>query len=109
MVTSSEEFYPTVALNALVRALRDPALASQQAGVVSSLASILRGLGMAAVGFLPKVLPVLLNMGLMEGDLRHLVSMMIHVVMSGWPAPRDWQGGSGRVELTACVKSCEWL
>lgn len=29
LVTSSEDYYPTVAINALVRVLRDPALASQ--------------------------------------------------------------------------------
>lgn len=44
-----------MALNALVKALKDPALSSQQSAIVSSLCSILRGLGVNAVGYLPKV------------------------------------------------------
>ena len=54
LVTSSEEYYPTVAINALMRALRDPAMASHHAQVVRSLFSIFQGLRLAAVPFLPK-------------------------------------------------------
>jgi FKBP12-rapamycin complex-associated protein len=55
LVTSSEDYYPTVAINALMRVLRDPALASQHQAVISSLMQIFKALGTASVPYLPKV------------------------------------------------------
>ena len=55
LVTSSEEYYPTVAINALMRALRDPAMSSHHPQVVDSLFRIFKALQLAAVPFLPKV------------------------------------------------------
>ena len=55
LVTSSEEYYPTVAINALMRALRDPAMSSHHPQVVRSLFYIFQALQLAAVPFLPKV------------------------------------------------------
>ena len=54
LVTSSEEYYPTVAINALMRALRDPAMSSHHSHVVRSLFEIFQALQLAAVPFLPK-------------------------------------------------------
>jgi FKBP12-rapamycin complex-associated protein len=55
LVTSSEDYYPTVAINALMRVLRDPSLASQHQNVISSLMDIFKALGAASVPYLPKV------------------------------------------------------
>ncbi|GBF92738.1 hypothetical protein Rsub_05107 [Raphidocelis subcapitata] len=60
LLTSSEDYYPTVAINALMRVLRDPSLGSQHAAVVASLSAIFKALGTGSVPYLPKVLPVLL-------------------------------------------------
>uniref|UniRef100_A0A7S3R516 Serine/threonine-protein kinase TOR n=1 Tax=Dunaliella tertiolecta TaxID=3047 RepID=A0A7S3R516_DUNTE len=61
LVTSSEDYYPTVAINALMRVLRDPAMATQHMKVIEALMTIFRSLSLAAVPYLPKVMPVLLN------------------------------------------------
>lgn len=55
LVTSSEDYYPTVAINALMRVLRDPSLASQHQNVITSLMMIFKALGTASVPYLPKV------------------------------------------------------
>jgi hypothetical protein len=55
LVTSSEEYYPTVAINALMKTLRDPALSSHHPQVVRSLFYIFQALQMQAVPYLPKV------------------------------------------------------
>nr|ABB13529.1 target of rapamycin kinase [Chlamydomonas reinhardtii] len=67
LVTSSEDYYPTVAINALMRVLRDPALASQHLAVIRALAAIFRALQLSVVPYLPKVLPILLGV-LRGGD-----------------------------------------
>jgi FKBP12-rapamycin complex-associated protein len=53
--TSSEEYYPTVAINALMRVLRDPALSSHHLMVVRSLMFVFKALGLQCVTYLPKV------------------------------------------------------
>ena len=59
MMTSSEEFYPTVAINALVWQLRDSSMAPYHSDVVSALMFIFRSLQLGSVQYLPQVLPVL--------------------------------------------------
>ncbi|GIL44136.1 hypothetical protein Vafri_1666 [Volvox africanus] len=61
LVTSSEDYYPTVAINALIRVLRDPALASQHLAVIRALLSIFKALQLNVVPYLPKVLPILFS------------------------------------------------
>ena len=61
LVTSSEEYYPTVAINALMRVLRDPTMSSHHPQVVRSLFYIFQALQLAAVPFLPKARTSLLN------------------------------------------------
>ncbi|KAG2491268.1 hypothetical protein HYH03_010473, partial [Edaphochlamys debaryana] len=67
LVTSSEDYYPTVAINALVRVLRDPALSSQHLAVIRALLSVFRALQLNVVPYLPKVLPILFGV-LRQGD-----------------------------------------
>ncbi len=55
LVTSSEDYYPTVAINALMRVLRDPSLSSQHQNVIAALMTIFRSLGVGSVPYLPKV------------------------------------------------------
>lgn len=55
--TASEDYYPTVAINALMRLLRDPSMASHQQAVTQALFEIFRTLGLGCVPYLPKVGP----------------------------------------------------
>ena len=61
LVTSSDEYYPTVAINALMRLLRDPSLSSHHFQVLRSLFVIFRSLHLAAVPYLTKVINLLAN------------------------------------------------
>ena len=54
LVTSSEDYYPTVAINALMRNLRDPAMSSHHPQVIRSLFYIFQALHLASVPYLPK-------------------------------------------------------
>ncbi|XP_048128359.1 serine/threonine-protein kinase TOR isoform X2 [Rhodamnia argentea] len=62
---TSEDYYSTVAINSLMRILRDPSLASHHHKVVGSLMFIFKSMGLGCVPYLPKVLP----------DLFHIVRM----------------------------------
>lgn len=55
LVTSSEDYYPTVAINALMRNLRDPAMSSHHPQVIRSLFFIFQALHLGSVPYLPKV------------------------------------------------------
>ncbi len=55
LVTSSEEYYPTVAINALMRVLKDPAAQSLHAKTVHSLFYIFQSMQVTCVPYLPKV------------------------------------------------------
>jgi len=61
MRTSQEDFYPTVAINALLKILRDPALSNQHETVLHSLQYIFKSMGMQCVSYLQYVMPVLLS------------------------------------------------
>ncbi|CAM8904260.1 unnamed protein product [Rhodiola kirilowii] len=58
---TSEDYYATVAINSLMRILRDSSLASYHQNVVGSLMFIFKAMGLGCVPYLPKVLPELLN------------------------------------------------
>ena len=51
----SQDYYPTVAINALMRVLRDPAMATQHDKVIEALMTIFKTLSLASVPYLPKV------------------------------------------------------
>ena len=53
--TTSEDYYPTVATNALMRMLRDPTQTTHQQAVTKALFHIFETLGLACVPYLPKV------------------------------------------------------
>ncbi|KAD4584827.1 hypothetical protein E3N88_22428 [Mikania micrantha] len=54
---TSEDYFSTVAINSLVRILRDPSLSSYHQKVVGSLMFIFKSMGLGCVPYLPKVLP----------------------------------------------------
>ncbi|XP_041013717.1 serine/threonine-protein kinase TOR-like isoform X1 [Juglans microcarpa x Juglans regia] len=58
---TSEDYYSTVAINSLMRILRDPSLASYHLKVVGSLMFIFKSMGLGCVPYLPKVLPDLFH------------------------------------------------
>ncbi|KAK9806315.1 hypothetical protein WJX72_010074 [[Myrmecia] bisecta] len=83
LVTSSEEYYPTVAINALMRALRDPTMSSHHPRVVRSLFYIFQALHLAAVPYLPKVMPVLFSVVRTSDDtLREFLFQQLTVLVS---------------------------
>ncbi|GLT98087.1 hypothetical protein SLE2022_156090 [Rubroshorea leprosula] len=58
---TSEDYYSTVAINSLMRILRDPSLASYHQKVVGSLMFIFKSMSLGCVPYLPKVLPDLFH------------------------------------------------
>ncbi|GAB2292090.1 hypothetical protein Dimus_026338 [Dionaea muscipula] len=58
---TSEDYYSTVAINSLVRVLRDPSLSSYHQKVVGSLFFVFKSMGLSCVPYLPKVLPDLFH------------------------------------------------
>ena len=76
MVTSSEDYYPTVAINALMRVLRDPTLISLHGRAVTALFQIIKAMGLGFVPYLPKVVPVLLSLTRAADDLHRRVEMI---------------------------------
>ncbi|KAI8836345.1 armadillo-type protein [Chytridium lagenaria] len=59
---SSEEYYPTVAINALMRILRDSSLSVHHTAVIQAVMYIFKTLGLKCVPFLPRIMPPFLNM-----------------------------------------------
>jgi FKBP12-rapamycin complex-associated protein len=58
---TSEDYYSTVAINSLMRILRDASLLSYHKRVVRSLMIIFKSMGLGCVPYLPKVLPELFH------------------------------------------------
>eukprot|EP00026_Physarum_polycephalum_P000091 Phypoly_transcript_00091.p1 GENE.Phypoly_transcript_00091~~Phypoly_transcript_00091.p1 ORF type:complete len:2307 (+),score=451.47 Phypoly_transcript_00091:133-7053(+) len=58
---SSEDYYPTVAIAALMRILRDPTLSAHHTMVVQAVMFIFKSLGLKCVPFLPQIIPPLLH------------------------------------------------
>ncbi|XP_010557538.1 PREDICTED: serine/threonine-protein kinase TOR isoform X2 [Tarenaya hassleriana] len=58
---TSEDYYSTVAINSLMRILRDASLVSYHKRVVRSLMVIFKSMGLGCVPYLPKVLPELFH------------------------------------------------
>ncbi|PWA90617.1 target of rapamycin [Artemisia annua] len=58
---TSEDYFSTVAINSLIRILRDPSLSSYHQKVVGSLIFIFKSMGLGCVPYLPKVLPDLFH------------------------------------------------
>ncbi|CAG8699893.1 7091_t:CDS:2, partial [Ambispora leptoticha] len=61
MGPSSEDYYPTVVINALMRILRDPTLAVHHTAVITAVMYIFKTLGLKCVPFLPQITPAFLG------------------------------------------------
>ncbi|KAM0787611.1 hypothetical protein ACM66B_003678 [Microbotryomycetes sp. NB124-2] len=82
---SHDEYYPTIAFNALLSVFTDPSLSDHHTAVVDAIMYIFRSLRLKVVSFLPQVLPAFLNVmrtcpvGLQEyyfQNLGQLISMV---------------------------------
>ncbi|KAI3435635.1 hypothetical protein D9Q98_001694 [Chlorella vulgaris] len=76
LVTSSEDYYPTVAINALMRVLREPSAAALHGKAVAALFEIIQAMGLSFVPYLHKVVPVLLQLTRGADDLQRRVDMV---------------------------------
>lgn len=74
--TTSEDYYPAVAINALMKLLRDPSSSSIHGKAVASLFQIIRSMGLGFVPFLPKVVPVLLTITRRADDVNRRIEMI---------------------------------
>ncbi|TPX38402.1 hypothetical protein SeMB42_g06762 [Synchytrium endobioticum] len=57
----AEDYYPAVAINALMRILRDPSLSPHHTAVIQAVMYIFKTLGLKCVPFLPQILPPFLS------------------------------------------------
>jgi len=55
---SSEDYYPTVVINALLKILKDPSLSQQYQPATQAILNIFQALQLKMVPFLPQVSPV---------------------------------------------------
>ncbi|KAI8819891.1 armadillo-type protein [Fimicolochytrium jonesii] len=62
MSPSSDEYYPTVAINALMKILKDPSLSIHHTAVIQAVMYIFKTLGLKCVPFLPQIMPPFLSM-----------------------------------------------
>ena len=60
LTPSNKEYYPTVAINALLNILRDNSLVQHHGAVVEGIMSIFRTLGLECVPFLERIVPAFL-------------------------------------------------
>eukprot|EP01132_Coremiostelium_polycephalum_P005602 gene5602-6970_t len=58
---SSEDYYPTVAITALMKILRDPSLSSHHTSVIQAVMFIFKSLGLKCIPFLPQIMPPFLH------------------------------------------------
>lgn len=86
MLTASPDYYPAVAVNALVRVLCDRAMASHRHQAVASLMYIFKAMPTHCISLLPKVLPTLLDIARMSGDaplreqILHQLPLLVGIV-----------------------------
>ncbi|ORZ10331.1 phosphatidylinositol kinase Tor2 [Lobosporangium transversale] len=58
---SSEDYYPTVVINALLKILKDPSLSQQYQPATQAILNIFQALQLKMVPFLPQIMPVYLS------------------------------------------------
>lgn len=61
MSPSIDEYYPTVAINNLMRVLKDPSLSTHHSKVIQAIMYIFQTLGLTCVSFLPQIIPGIIN------------------------------------------------
>ncbi|KAG2382314.1 hypothetical protein C9374_005516 [Naegleria lovaniensis] len=80
---SSEEYYPTVAFNALIRILTDPSLSLHHLSAIQAVMYIFTSLNMKCVPFLPQVMPPFLNLiRNCEPNIRNTVFQQLSLLVS---------------------------
>lgn len=82
LTPSSEDYYPTVVISALMRILRDPTLSIHHYGVIQAVMFIFKSLGMRCVPFLEDIIPPFLDVmkncehGLRESLFQQLANLV---------------------------------
>jgi FKBP12-rapamycin complex-associated protein len=80
---TTEDYFATVAINSLMRILRDPSPSSYHQKVVGSLMFIFKSMGLGCVPYLPKVLPDLLHIVRnCEDGLREYITWKLGTLVS---------------------------
>lgn len=80
---TSDDYYSTVAINSLMRILRDPSLSSYHQKVVGSLMFIFKSMGLGCVPYLPKVLPDLFHtVRTCEDGLKEFITWKLGTLVS---------------------------
>lgn len=59
---SSDDYYPTVAIRALLRILKDSSLSAHHQNAVQAIMSMFKSLGLRCVSFLPQIMPPYLQL-----------------------------------------------
>ncbi|KAL9647121.1 hypothetical protein ABK040_004838 [Willaertia magna] len=82
---SSEEYYPTVAFNSLIRILTDSSLSIHHMSAIETVMFIFTNLGLKCVPFLPQIMPPLLSLTRtcgpsMRNDLFQQFSVLVSIV-----------------------------
>ncbi|KAF9172143.1 phosphatidylinositol kinase- protein kinase tor1 [Mortierella sp. AD011] len=68
---SSDEYYPSVVIGALLKILKDPSLGQQYQPATQAILNIFRSLQLKVVGFLPQIMPVYLGI-MQSGTVQNL-------------------------------------
>ena len=86
MIPADEDFYPTVAIQALMRIFRDPNLAVHHGMVIQAVMFIFKSMGLGCVPYLKKVVPHMIQTirtcesnNLREAMLKHLATLSLIV------------------------------
>lgn len=61
MSPSNDEYYPTVAINNLMKILKDQSLSTHHTKVIQAIMYIFQTLGLRCVSFLPQIIPGIIN------------------------------------------------
>jgi len=78
-----EEFYPAVAVSALMRIVRDPSLSSHHTMVIQAVTFIFKSLGMKCVTYLAQIMPSFLNViRTCDPSFREFVLQQLGVLIS---------------------------
>jgi hypothetical protein len=79
MTPSQDDFFPTVAVQALIRILRDPSLSVHHVMVVQALMFVYESLGLGCVPYLPKSVPYVLSSVKSSGSFHIRETLLLHL------------------------------
>ena len=81
--TTSEDYYPTVAITALMRILRDHTLSMHHTMVIQAVMFIFKSLGLKCIPFLPQIMPPFLHvMNTCESGFREFLFQQMGSLVS---------------------------